>query len=95
MSEFEGKMTAPDFPEGAEWLNTDRPLSLRDLRGKVVVLDFWTYCCINCMHVIPDLKRLEELKPTRGFDFLVEQQSERHHGDREHGAAEGERPEKP
>jgi len=60
MSEFEGKMTAPDFPQGAEWLNTDRPLSLRDLRGKVVVLDFWTYCCINCMHVIPDLKKLEK-----------------------------------
>lgn len=31
----------------------------RDLRGKVVVLDFWTYCCINCMHVLPDLAALE------------------------------------
>ena len=31
----------------------------RDLRGKVVVLDFWTYCCINCMHVLPDLTALE------------------------------------
>ncbi len=60
MPEFEGKMTAPDFPGGAEWLNTERPLSIRDLRGKVVVLDFWTYCCINCMHVIPDLKKLEK-----------------------------------
>jgi thiol-disulfide isomerase/thioredoxin/sugar lactone lactonase YvrE len=60
MPEYEGKVNAPDFPEGMEWLNTDRPLSLRELRGKVVVLDFWTYCCINCMHVIPDLKRLEQ-----------------------------------
>jgi thiol-disulfide isomerase/thioredoxin len=57
--EYEGKVNAPDFPEGIAWLNTDRPLSLRELRGKVVLLDFWTYCCINCMHVIPDLKRLE------------------------------------
>lgn len=45
---------------GVEWLNTAQPIDLRDLRGKVVVLDFWTYCCINCMHVLPDLKFLEE-----------------------------------
>ena len=45
---------------GSEWLNTSRPIDLRDLRGKIVVLDFWTYCCINCMHVLPDLKFLEE-----------------------------------
>ncbi|HWO01263.1 MAG TPA: thioredoxin-like domain-containing protein [Blastocatellia bacterium] len=59
MPEYEGKVNAPDFPEGMQWLNTDRPISLRELRGKVVLLDFWTYCCINCMHIIPDLKRLE------------------------------------
>ncbi len=34
---------APDFPPGLAWINTDRPLSLKDLRGKVVLLDFWTY----------------------------------------------------
>lgn len=45
---------------GTEWLNTSRPLDLKDLRGKVVLLDFWTYCCINCIHVLPDLKFLEE-----------------------------------
>jgi thiol-disulfide isomerase/thioredoxin len=45
---------------GTEWLNTSQPLDLKDLRGKIVVLDFWTYCCINCMHVLPDLKFLEE-----------------------------------
>ncbi len=56
---FEGEVYAPDFPFGLEWLNTERPLSLRDLRGKIVLLDFWTYCCINCMHIIPDLKKLE------------------------------------
>lgn len=45
---------------GTEWLNTSHPIDLKDLKGKVVVLDFWTYCCINCMHVLPDLKFLEE-----------------------------------
>lgn len=59
MSQYEGKVNAPDFPEGLEWLNTGRPLSLRELRGKIVLLDFWTYCCINCIHIIPDLKKLE------------------------------------
>ncbi|MGE5457952.1 MAG: thioredoxin-like domain-containing protein, partial [Methanococcaceae archaeon] len=50
----------PEFPEGLDWLNTDKPLKLADLHGKVVLLDFWTFCCINCMHIIPDLKKLEE-----------------------------------
>jgi thiol-disulfide isomerase/thioredoxin len=53
------RVRAPELTGGEGWLNTDRPLALADLRGKVVVLDFWTYCCINCMHVLPDLKRLE------------------------------------
>jgi DNA-binding beta-propeller fold protein YncE len=53
------RVRAPELDGGEGWLNTDRPLSLRELRGKVVILDFWTYCCINCMHVLPDLKRLE------------------------------------
>jgi len=56
---MEGTVNAPEFPEGLQWLNTERPLSLRELRGKVVLLDFWTYCCINCMHILPDLKKLE------------------------------------
>ncbi len=34
---------APDFLAGLDWLNTGRPLTLKDLRGKVVLLDFWTY----------------------------------------------------
>ncbi len=42
-----------------DWLNVDAPLTLKALRGKVVLLDFWTYGCINCVHVLPDLKRLE------------------------------------
>ncbi len=51
---------APELDAGLGWLNTDRPLGLSDeLRGQVVVLDFWTYCCINCMHILPDLAYLE------------------------------------
>jgi DNA-binding beta-propeller fold protein YncE len=59
MAKYRGQVAAPEFPEKRDWLNTDRPLTLEALRGKVVLLDFWTYCCINCMHVLPDLKRLE------------------------------------
>ncbi len=59
MPSYAGEVRAPDFPSGADWLNTERPLSMRDLRGKVVLLDFWTFCCINCMHVLADLKKLE------------------------------------
>ena len=55
-----GTIPAPAFPDDLDWLNVSRPLTLAELRGKVVLLDFWTYGCINCMHVIPELKRLEE-----------------------------------
>jgi len=52
---------APDFAGGLGWLNTDRPLRIgHELRGQVVVVDFWTFCCINCIHILPDLAFLEE-----------------------------------
>ena len=60
---FAGVVNAPDFPVDGQWLNTERPLSLRDLRGKIVLLDFWTYCCINCIHILPELKKLERKYP--------------------------------
>ena len=51
---------APDFPKDFAWLNSDQPLSFAgNLKGQVVVMDFWCYCCINCMHVLPDLEYLE------------------------------------
>ncbi|RUL88094.1 thioredoxin-like domain-containing protein [Tautonia sociabilis] len=49
-----------DLFEGAvAWLNSAQPIRSQDLIGKIVLLDFWTYCCINCHHVIPDLEKLE------------------------------------
>jgi len=50
--------------DGGVWVNTPGPLSLDDLKGRYVLLDFWTYCCINCMHVLPELKKLEHAFPT-------------------------------
>ncbi|MEN8237754.1 MAG: thioredoxin-like domain-containing protein [Actinomycetota bacterium] len=60
---FAGTVDAPAFPTGLDWINTDTSLTLDDLKGKVVLLDFWTYGCVNCIHVIPDLQRLEEEYP--------------------------------
>ena len=55
------RVRAPEFPDAATWINVERPLSLADdLRGHVVVLDFWTYCCINCLHSLPVLSRIEQ-----------------------------------
>ena len=50
--------TAPEFTETEDWFNTpgDRPLSLGALRGHVVLVDFWTYTCINCIRTLPYLK---------------------------------------
>ncbi|KAK4424523.1 protein SUPPRESSOR OF QUENCHING 1, chloroplastic [Sesamum alatum] len=72
ISDLENRGTAttvPEFPSKLDWLNT-APLQLRrDLKGKVVLLDFWTYCCINCMHVLPDLEFLE--KKYKDMPFVV------------------------
>jgi thiol-disulfide isomerase/thioredoxin len=51
---------APELEGGIAWLNTGKPLTLKDLKGKVVLLDFWTLCCINCIHVMPDIEKLEK-----------------------------------
>jgi thiol-disulfide isomerase/thioredoxin len=53
------KVRAPELKGDKGWLNTDKPLSIAGLKGKIILLDFWTYGCINCIHIIPDLKRLE------------------------------------
>ena len=60
---FAQRIPAPEFPQDIEWLNVGGPLKIRDLRGKFVLLDFWTYCCINCIHILPELKKLEHAYP--------------------------------
>jgi cytochrome c biogenesis protein CcdA/thiol-disulfide isomerase/thioredoxin len=49
---------APEFVDTQQWFNTpgDRPLTMRGLRGRVVLIDFWTYSCINCLRTLPYLK---------------------------------------
>jgi len=61
-SQFVGddRFPAPNFPRGLDWLNVPGELSIEDLRGKIVILDFWTYGCINCIHMIPVMERIEE-----------------------------------
>jgi thiol-disulfide isomerase/thioredoxin len=58
--EVEPRVRAPELKGGRGWLNTDKPLSLAALKGKIVLLDFWTYGCVNCLHLIPHLKKLEQ-----------------------------------
>jgi thiol-disulfide isomerase/thioredoxin len=53
------RVRAPELL-GRGWLNTSGPLRLADLRGRFVLLDFWTFCCINCLHVLDELRPLEE-----------------------------------
>jgi thiol-disulfide isomerase/thioredoxin len=58
---------APEL-RGRGWLNTGgKDLTIKELRGKIVLLDFWTFCCINCLHVLDELRPLEEKYP----DVLV------------------------
>jgi len=56
----EDQPAAPELDGGLAWLNTAGPLKMKDLKGKIVILDFWTLCCINCIHTIPDLAKLEK-----------------------------------
>jgi len=54
------RVRAPELPNDQPWLNTSEPLSIKQLKGRAVILDFWTYCCINCLHILPQLKYLEQ-----------------------------------
>jgi thiol-disulfide isomerase/thioredoxin len=53
------RVCAPELRGAGGWINSERPLTLADLRGRVVLLDFWTFCCINCLRVIEELRPLE------------------------------------
>ena len=52
--------TAPEIDTKFGWVNTQKSYKLADFKGKIVLLDFWTFGCINCQHIIPDLEKLEK-----------------------------------
>jgi thiol-disulfide isomerase/thioredoxin len=55
------RIRAPELVGRGGWLNTGgASLRLADLRGRIVLLDFWTFCCVNCLHVLDELRPLEE-----------------------------------
>lgn len=55
------RVRAPELVGAGGWLNTGgKELTLADFRGKIVIADFWTFCCINCLHVLDELRELEE-----------------------------------
>lgn len=55
------RVRAPELVGKGGWLNTgDQRYTLADLRGRIVILDFWTFCCVNCLHVLDELRELEE-----------------------------------
>lgn len=59
-------MNAPEIARpGLEWFNVAAPLPIASLRGRVVILDFWTEGCINCIQIIPTLRRVEEKYPEK------------------------------
>ena len=50
----------PDFKPEYSWYNLSSRLTLENLSGCLTLIDFFTYCCINCLHILPDLARLEQ-----------------------------------
>jgi cytochrome c biogenesis protein CcdA/thiol-disulfide isomerase/thioredoxin len=64
--------TAPEFTETQDWFNTpgDRPLTLASLRGRVVLIDFWTYTCINCIRTLPYLKAWNAAYAKQGLTIV-------------------------
>src|SRR5579872_6304121 len=61
--------TAPEFQDIQGWINS-KPLTLNELRGKVVFLDFWTYGCINCINTRPYFQKMHE-KFSSNSDFVM------------------------
>jgi thiol-disulfide isomerase/thioredoxin len=63
---------APEFRETGRWFNTpgDRPLTLASLRGRVVLVDFWTYTCINCIRTLPYLKAWDTAYRAKGLTIV-------------------------
>lgn len=65
-------MKAKEFPLGHSWFNTAHNLTFEyNFKDKIVLIDFWTYCCINCLHVLPELGNLEEkYQDYQGIAFI-------------------------
>lgn len=65
--ELSDKGPAPDFVGISHWVNTAKPLTLADLKGKVVLVDFWTYSCVNCVRTLPHVTGWYEKYKDNGF----------------------------
>jgi len=63
------KTRAPEFPTGLIWLN-GKPLKMADLRGKIILVDFWTYSCINCQRTLPHLIRWDKTYRDKGLVII-------------------------
>ncbi|XP_055855669.1 NHL repeat-containing protein 2 [Episyrphus balteatus] len=60
-----------DFEKDLDWFNVTEPINIAELKGKIVILDFFTYCCINCMHILPDLKSIEDSFPVENGVVVI------------------------
>lgn len=63
------KTRAPEFPKSLCWLNSE-PLTMKQLRGKPVLIDFWTYSCVNCVRTIPTIKNLYKMYTSFGLTVI-------------------------
>lgn len=63
-------LPVPEFPKTLEWVNSGGLSFKKDLRGKIVLLDFWCYCCVNCQHTLPVLQKLEERYAGKPFQVI-------------------------
>lgn len=66
LQQGKGNVKAPEFPLGLKWINSP-PLTLNDLKGKVVLVDFWTYSCINCIRTLPYITKWYETYKDKGL----------------------------
>ncbi len=63
--------TAPELIAKGPWLNTEQPFSMENLKGKIVLVDFWTYSCINCVRTIPHLRELYDKYEEYGLEIIA------------------------
>ena len=57
----QARVRAPELHGAGGWINTGgKAYGIEDFRGRILVLDFWTFCCVNCLHVLDELRPLEQ-----------------------------------